>query len=110
MDDLFRVFTEDGEQFGEGLTLESAAHELLTYDGFEYELRHEGGDLLALYVSTHSSNSTLGAKVKNEWPDYKADTEKAVYMLVWELGGVKGSYMQSEPEYKEYLELLAEDE
>lgn len=106
-DTKYIAFRHDGDIINEGLTLENAAHEILTYDGYEYEIKQEDG-IYKLYVSTHSSNSTLGAKNKNEWFDYAANTEQGVYALVWELGGVHDAFIRSEGEYKEYLELTAE--
>lgn len=62
----YTVFhSNDSTKATSRLTLEEAAHELMTYDGHDYEIRQDGtfsdgSPILRLYVTQFSRNSTLG--------------------------------------------------
>jgi hypothetical protein len=88
---------------GQGLTLEQAAHTLLTSDGYEYEIREEDR-LFVLWISDGSRNSTRGARnlnscaaggfvaaslealhrriVEDEWHGYEAQTDETYAILL----------------------------
>lgn len=99
----FYAFSSNNNDIGSGLCdTEEAARAMLTYDGFEYEIRNEDGEF-KLFVSRFSRNSGIGSKDKAEWPKYAATTEAGVYANVVEMGGVQGTYAQSEEDYNRML-------
>lgn len=68
MTTTYTVFhSNDSTRATSRLTLEQAAHELLTYDGHDYEIRqhgtfYDGSPMLRLFVTQFSRNSTLGGQ------------------------------------------------
>ena len=64
----YTVFrSNDSTRATSRLTPEEAAHELLTYDGHDYEIRQDGtffdgSPMLRLFVTQFSRNSTLGGQ------------------------------------------------
>lgn len=100
----FIAFNEHSEDIGDGpVSAKSAAHAMLTYDGFDYEIRQEG-DEFKLFVSRNSLNSVAGrAGGYAEWPDYAASTEAGVYENVIRKGGVGKAYAMTESEYAAML-------
>jgi hypothetical protein len=59
----FTVYrTMDTDNFEAGLSLEEAAHSLLTQDGFDYEIRQDKDGWFELFKSDGSRNSTRGAR------------------------------------------------
>ena len=96
MIDQFIAFSQDDTDINYGPdSIEGAARAMLTYDGFEYDIREEGGEF-NLYVSRNSAASMLGARDKTEWPAYSASSEAGVYENVIKKGGVQGTYAMSE--------------
>lgn len=64
----YTVFrSQDSSNATSRLTLEEAAHELLTYDGHDYEIRQDGAlsdrtKLYCLWVTQFSRSSPLGGR------------------------------------------------
>lgn len=103
----FHTFHADGSPISNGaVDLNSAAYDLLTYDGHNFEIRKEDGEF-KLFVSRHSSNSTLGGRDLVEWTKYSAKSEAEVLVNVVKMGGVNNYYAMSA---EEYAEMVAEAE
>lgn len=57
---------DSDEIYGRGLTAIEAMHEVLTYDGYLYEIRSakfHGARIYELWHSQYSANSTMGGKL-----------------------------------------------
>lgn len=64
----YTILSGNGDVLDSGLSLESAANEILTYDGHFYEIRKEDDGFLRLYTSklsraAYGSNSSVTGTV-----------------------------------------------
>lgn len=68
---LYVVINRAGEPIAEGLTEAEAAHEILTYDGEEYDIRadayDEGGSLWTLWTRHQTANRHWTPTILGSW-------------------------------------------
>ena len=95
------------------LTLEEAAHELLTYDGHDYEIRQEGtffdgSPMYRLWVTQFSRNSPLGGQ-----PMVKAavlgENEREIWCRTIELAPWRGMEAVTDEQYDQMLADLEQE-
>ncbi len=99
----FHTFHADGSPLNDGAAdLQDAAHTMLTYDGHDFEIRHEDGEF-KLFVSRFSQNSCGGKHDLVEWPKYSAKSEAEVFANVIKMGGVNDYYAMTAAEYAEMV-------
>ena len=73
---------DDCDDFTAGLSLRDAAHELLTADGSDYEIRQDEDGDACLWISDGSANSQRGARHMVRAYGVSGLTEDEIYLAV----------------------------
>lgn len=95
------------------LTLKEAAHELLTYDGYDYEIRQDGNlfdgtPMYRLWVSQFSRNSPLGRKGLGATIIY-GETENEIWQEVISRENWHGMEAMTDTQYDQMLADLEQE-